>query len=78
MPIGDRIRKFRRRRVGWGEEFTSDELDDDRVVLHLVKPALEQLSEQDQAEPWGTDKFPDRKRAYMEFLDRECPDRERP
>ena len=73
MPIGDRIRRRLHhdgpRHVTDGGEFTSDELDRGEVELELPDPSPDRPEDQ-QAEPWATDKFPDRERAYQEFLER--------
>ena len=70
MPIGDRLLRRHRggpRRVRFGEEFTSEELAAGEVELELPSPSRE-LPADEETEPWGTDKFPDRARAYREFL----------
>jgi hypothetical protein len=73
MPIGDRIRRRRRRLVRDGETFTSDELERGDVELEEVQPAPEPPPSE-QAEPWAwRDKDPPehvRRRldAYEEFL----------
>jgi len=70
MPIGDRIRRWLHkspRRVRYGERFTSEELEAGEVELELPDPSPE-LPPDEETEPWGTDKFPDRDRAYREFL----------
>jgi hypothetical protein len=77
MPIGDRFRRPRRRRiVRWGEMFTSDELADGEVELEEPPPGPEP-PEDEQAEPWGLgDDVPEGKHRrygrrlqdYREFL----------
>jgi hypothetical protein len=52
MPIGDRFKRTRRRRVRWGEVFTSDELADGEIELEEPQPSPEP-PEDEQAEPWG-------------------------
>jgi hypothetical protein len=75
MPIGDRIRPRRSRRlVRSGDPFTSDELERGDVELEAVPPSPEP-AEDEQAEPWSWhDKEPpDRMRrildAYRKFLE---------
>jgi|SRR5215469_1188964 len=49
-PVRDAVR---RRLVRFGEEFTSQEVDDGEVELEEVSPDSDPPPEDQQAEPWG-------------------------
>jgi hypothetical protein len=67
MPLGDRLRRRRARRIiRPGDSYTADELDRGDVELEEVEPVRDPPPEDTRGEPWGWTKGPPFPRGYRE------------